>query len=626
MNTVPKRGSVEKVIVGALTCLMTTAGFGCASRTKEASAPPPAPQQTTLNPSNVEQPPEADQGPGQDPRSAIPPPDEKPLTPDEIERAVNPSPTDLARAAQPGFIADTNRPFNEYVWLTSHNAFSWGADSGGLGSNQEMSPFYQLARGVRGLMFDIHGSDVLLCHGICYPGSRSLAEEFKLSVMPTLALNRNAIITVFLEDYTNKADLTRALGSIPNLATYTFKPTTWSSRKQWPTLSELINANQRLFIITNKSQNAGDHQTSSGTVHLIYDQNLNVENTYNLGDLVTSHDYSCDTRWNSIPLDTVAASSTYYGWTRLFVMNHFHKIPYPLHGDADNRFDKLLNRDQSYCRPKANRRPNFIALDQINRGDATEYVEWQNNGGVIFYEGNDGTQDIVCGFATTIARTIDLQSSDEERLGCENDEARSLVLSGAKKGARITLYDSPSGNREDDWYFIEVKRDIGMNERVVVPSFEESKDTSDYRAVYLRNNGLNGKVSRIRVEPQAGDMFADAAVVLYEGNNASQNIVCTLPLTTSQLVKFKSDSYGCDNDEARSAKIVIAKAGTTLTVYDDPNGGTGDDYTTIYVKQDILQPRVIGTFQSSFEDSFLKVTFKNHNGLDGKVSSARIQR
>ncbi|MCX5998735.1 MAG: hypothetical protein NTU41_03875 [Chloroflexi bacterium] len=116
--------------------------------------------------------------------------------------------------------------------------------------------------------------------------------------------------------------------------------------------------------------------------------------------------------------------------------------------------------------------------------------------------------------------------------------------------------------------------------------------------------------------PTSGGQF-----VLYEGNDATQDVVCTLSADTDDYWHFKNHSGW--NDEARSVKLKDVQAFTILTVYDDPEGGDGDDWTQIKVKEYCYE-RVIGTFETSFEDSQVKVTYHSVNGLDGKISYAKV--
>lgn len=80
----------------------------------------------------------------------------------------------------------------------------------------------------------------------------------------------------------------------------------------------------------------------------------------------------------------------------------------------------------------------------------------------------------------------------------ENDEARSVKLFDLQKGSIIRLYDSPDGKTNDDWVSIELKKNIT---ELCVGSFERSIRNSTLTVSFHRNNGLDGKVSYIRVYP-----------------------------------------------------------------------------------------------------------------------------
>lgn len=121
---------------------------------------------------------------------------------------------------------------------------------------------------------------------------------------------------------------------------------------------------------------------------------------------------------------------------------------------------------------------------------------------------------------------------------------------------------------------IDVKRDIGITEKVVVPTFEQTVNNDTYQAVFVRNNGLDGKVSRIQVE-RTPDDFSDAAIAMHEGNNATQNLDCVVPFHYGHTMKMTSNSFRCSNDEIRSATILKAKAGTSFTLTGHPAGDFG---------------------------------------------------
>ena len=81
--------------------------------------------------------------------------------------------------------------------------------------------------------------------------------------------------------------------------------------------------------------------------------------------------------------------------------------------------------------------------------------------------------------------------------------------------------------------------------------------------------------------------------------------------------------------------ITRANAGTSISLFDSPVGSHDDDYTIVKIKKDIIKPVTIGTFEKSYEDSFVRVSFFKDegwfgfgwmaNGLDGKVSLVKIE-
>lgn len=121
-------------------------------------------------------------------------------------------------------------------------------------------------------------------------------------------------------------------------------------------------------------------------------------------------------------------------------------------------------------------------------------------------------------------------------------------------------------------------------------------------------------------EPRPGD----GIYTLYEGNNGTQNQVIQLSSELPGDINLKY--FNGKNDEARSVGLLNIPANRTLIVFDDPNGGTGDDYCEIHVKT--ATPSgvnvIVNSFQTSYEDTYVKVTYHSHNGLDGKVSHTRV--
>ncbi|VVP55412.1 hypothetical protein PS862_05683 [Pseudomonas fluorescens] len=572
-----------------------------------------------------------------------------------VENTKNASDTQTATAesmtGSTNRIINYDKPFNEYTWVTAHNAYLDDMQS-------------QLNRGVRAFMLDLYplnllaGQTVAMCHTsgsrCTVGGSKIFADEMNNTFLPFLRNNPNEIITLILESHISRELFESALKEIPGIENIVFSPDLLQNQTAWPTLRELISSGRRLIITTDGDLSA--NYTINGThVTILHDHNDQIQNTYDLGGNALDHQWACETRWPpgitpaqpakpciapndpvgcpipakpetpfpGIPLKRSLMTYHLPGAERLFLMNQFHAVVKSQAdaGNIDNNLTYLERRVEKYCKATAGERlvPNFIAIDYTNVGDAIPYAAALNNGGYYFYEDNNANtdQDTVCVLPAGQDYNIKLASH-----GCENDEARSLVLRGIAKGSRLTVFDSPEGNRQDDYSIIDVKRDIGLNERIVVGSFEKTQDTGDYSIRHFNNNGLDGKISRIHVEEHPAD-FSEAAIVLHEGNNGSQNIVCSVALTHPTTFNFGGD---CDNDETRSATLSTARAGTVITLYGNWGSSNCDQgCSTIEVKHDITWPTTIGTYEGSYETDDLKVTRSGGNQqLDGKISSVRV--
>jgi hypothetical protein len=108
-------------------------------------------------------------------------------------------------------------------------------------------------------------------------------------------------------------------------------------------------------------------------------------------------------------------------------------------------------------------------------------------GQIVFYEGNGGSQDIV--------QTID-DAAGQDFQPRQNDEARSVKLLDVRPGCVLSVFDSRSGSTTDDFCVIQVKR---RSPEYTVGTFERSYEDDDVIVSYARKDGLDGKVSRIRV-------------------------------------------------------------------------------------------------------------------------------
>ena len=118
--------------------------------------------------------------------------------------------------------------------------------------------------------------------------------------------------------------------------------------------------------------------------------------------------------------------------------------------------------------------------------------------------------------------------------------------------------------------------------------------------------------------------FSDSEIVFYEGNGGNQKVVCDVPIGTNNI-RFSMKQYGCSNDEARSLIIMKAKKNTFISVYGnyDQNGNQG--YATIEVKNDILLPQVVGSFDRTVEHPDWKIIKYADEEIDGNISSAWVR-
>jgi hypothetical protein len=523
--------------------------------------------------------------------------------------------------AKERFPVPLDRPLNEAHWVATHNAF---ASVDAIVRSQNKSITTQLNDGVRGLMLDLHNyaGAVYVCHDSCGKywnvGSSRFRDVLGKEILPFLAANPQAVISLFLEDNASRPLLQAELAAVPALAGKTFDPSTWPSGQAWPTLRQIVDKGQRLLLFTYANGNAGTYRSGSGSVTLMNAQSALVENYWSLGNTIGQHDSSCVSRWGGIPLTRGTVGFPGKSWPRLFVMNQFHGLGESNHANIDNRFDMLQRRVEDRCKAGAGSTPNFIAVDFYEHGDPLEYAGTLSLGGIILHEGNHGSQDIVCGIPYQATDAFTLRASNEKTRGCENDEARSATLINLKKGATITLYDSASGATNDDWTSIVVKQDLA---RLTIDSFEKNRSDHLVDVTHVRNNGLDGKVSYVAL-----GKGGPPSVVLYEGFGASQNIVCTisLPASGTSTVNFKSDSHGCANDEARSMKLLNVKSGTIITVFDDPKAGSGDDRSIVTVRKDATR-LVVPDFERSNTNVDMTVRHVHKNGLNGKISSIRLR-
>ncbi|KQX50019.1 hypothetical protein ASD33_15425 [Streptomyces sp. Root1304] len=289
------------------------------------------------------------------------------------------TPVDPGRSPMP---AASERTFDQMTYLTTHNSMSNTEQDAGhiIAPNQPHSILTQLNDGVRGLMVDVYDQEgrIVLCHKPdCATATRQAMTVPMGEIGSFLRSRPGEIVTIFMEDHVSGAQLRTALAGLfgerndngtvktaGTLSDLVFDPREWNVRTRgWPKVQDMINANKRLVMFSQ-----GDDKESLGVMH---DQDWTVENYWSMGPGLGSSDWTCRTRWGSIPLSTQAYATGVTGeptaFRPLFVMNHFRDVPMSPTYRNDN--EKLQNRAERFCMPAARKKPNFLTVDQYRDGD-----------------------------------------------------------------------------------------------------------------------------------------------------------------------------------------------------------------------------------------------------------------
>jgi hypothetical protein len=276
---------------------------------------------------------------------------------------------------------DASRRYNETTFLTAHNAFSNYEDGWKNYNQQQLNLIHQLEYGVRALMLDVYDykNEIVFCHRSCSGGGeaqRSLGEAITggnykkltdtLAAIKTwLDQNPQEVVTLFFENYVDNDKLAGVINGVPGVANMILTKQIWDAKQnnqQWPTLQWMRDNNKRIVMF---------NENKSGTA---------IKDTH---PFFPTWDYITESAYSTIDPEKVcvqrsesAASPTQQ--RGLLLINFFEQISLSSSNNTYNNLKKVLNLCNQRGLGGSGKRPNFIAIDFVNRGDGLRLVNELN--------------------------------------------------------------------------------------------------------------------------------------------------------------------------------------------------------------------------------------------------------
>ncbi|KAK6155001.1 hypothetical protein DH2020_009249 [Rehmannia glutinosa] len=260
-------------------------------------------------------------------------------------------------------IVNNSLPFNNYAFLTTHNAFAIDGEPSHTGvpritiTNQDDTITQQLNNGVRALMLDTYDyeGEIWLCHSFgskCrdYTAFGPAVETLK-EIEKFLRENPSEIVTLFLQDYVETPNGLSKVFRAAGLMNYWFAVSKMPKNGQnWPIVRDMVAKNQRLLVFTSVESK----EKSEG---IAYQWNYVVENIYGDDGMIPR---ICANRQESSPLNDNTKS--------LVLVNYFGSLPSKKIACVHNSED-LLNMLQTCHHAAGQRWPNFVAVDFYKRSE-----------------------------------------------------------------------------------------------------------------------------------------------------------------------------------------------------------------------------------------------------------------
>jgi hypothetical protein len=207
-------------------------------------------------------------------------------------------------------------------------------------------------KGVRG---------IYLCHSFCELGGMPLSDALD-ELHDFLVADPGAVVVVVNEDYLTPQDYVDAITKA-GLAKFAYRGPTAPGR--WPTLREMIDANQRVVFL------AENRAGAAPWYHLAYD-GITEETPYSFSrpEQLTS----------ASALPASCAPNRGRDGASMLLVNHWittDPLPRPSNAEKVNAYGPLLQRLQE-CRRIRGHIPNLVAVDFYRRGDVERAVDALN--------------------------------------------------------------------------------------------------------------------------------------------------------------------------------------------------------------------------------------------------------
>jgi hypothetical protein len=282
-----------------------------------------------------------------------------------------------------GHVELCDRPLNEVVFATTHNSMSI-SQYGWLWPSHDGTIADQLAAGVRALLVDTHYWDTkakventlaelspelrpvaekafaslgiqdrdgaFFCHMACGLGSTAI-EQTLADIRTFLEENPREVLIVVIQDAISPVDTEQAFAEA-GLDRYLF---THRPGEAWPTLRQMIEADQRLVVMAEENGPPPDWYQN------VWDNTMETPYTF-----INYDDFSC----------AVNRGDT---GKPFFLLNHWIQRGSPNRVDASivNEYEFLLTPARQ-CAEERGKIPNFIAVNFYQNGDVFRVVDELN--------------------------------------------------------------------------------------------------------------------------------------------------------------------------------------------------------------------------------------------------------